>query len=407
MNKENIDILVIAYYFNVEKSSTGQILRRFFPNLPKDTFNSTIISVKNDQQYTLPSNVNVINVKESRLGIYLEKVLRNLGLNDLMMTPDYFRYSWGIGAHSVAKKLCAKHSYKYVHTISFPSSSHLIGYNLKKKYNIPWVAQFYDPWHTNPFRPISSSFFRKIDKKHESLVANEADLIILPCHELVEDWKARYGNKIESKILELPFIASQHSEPLNVIRHSKVVISQIGSSNSKRHSDTFIRAICELNNSIPNLNEKLQVNYVGYVTQHEIDLIKELKVDNVVNIVGQLSEKECAFYFENSDIFLAVDANLERNFFFPSKLLKYFEYQKPILGLTTPNSVLEKELSSSNNFFFHIDNIDGVKSFIEKAINNYESICTNDKKYRDIFSADNVLSIYQGKVKEVIAKRND
>lgn len=384
--------LVIAYYYSIENSSTGQILRRFFPNLP-DEFHSTIVTAKSQIDYST-NNCEVLGVRESSMAIMAEKVLRNIGMNDIMMTPDYYRYSWGINALRLAERKLSKHKFDYLHTISFPSSSHLIGYKLKKQLGLPWVAQLYDPWHGNPYRPIVCQYFVKKDCRYESLVANYADLIILPCKELVEDWHMRYGSLVENKILELPFITEPVADRSLEKKGETLTISMIGTSNSKRMSSTFYEALRLFIEENPRAAKHVRVYQVGYITEEEKNIIKKFGLEDIVIQTGRLSENECVKYFQTADIFLAVDADVPKNYFFPSKLLKYFSYQRPILGLVTCNSVMSRELNQSGHVAISMDNVLGIKEYLNTAITNYDSLCGFDIDYRKKFYPSSVVNRY-------------
>lgn len=401
-----INSLVLAYYYSVEMSSTGQILRRFFPHLPSDNFFSTIITLKSDCDYET-NNCRIIGINENLSAVFVEKVIRNLGMNDLMMTPDYYRYSWGGRALKAAIREMKKRKFDYLHTISFPSSSHLIGYKLKKKYGIPWVAQFYDPWHGNPYRPIEHNFFKKIDAKNESLVANYADMIILPCKELVEEWLSRYGRVVEDRIIELPFITEPLGEcPINK-EDDTLIISMIGTSNYKRMSISFFEAVRQLIDEKPNVAGRIIIFHVGYITEEEKDLIKRLGLEDVVVQTGRLSECQCEQYFQNADVFLAIDANTDKNYFFPSKLLKYFSYQRPILGLVTKNSVMSRELAQSGHVTIAVDDLKAIKDYLYRAITDYPSLCGFDKEYRNKFYPSSVIDTFTSNLNQMIFNRHE
>lgn len=398
--------LIIAYYYTVEKSSTGQILRRFFPNFSTD-FIPTIIS----KQVGPVSNIyqtgreSIVSVKEKQLPILVEKIFRNLGLNDLMMTPDYYRYSWGIGAFRKACQIMNDKRFDYVHTISFPSSSHLLGYKIKKRYGIPWVAQFYDPWHGNPFRPINNRMFIRLDSYYERIVAENADLIIMPCQELVSDWVDRYGVVVKEKVFELPFVIDQ-VHPVRIREEkNQLVLSLIGTSNSKRSSSSFLLGVHDFLVKHPEKRTQIRVDYVGIVPEVDISMISNLGLQDCVNVVGYLSEMECNRYFEDADIFLAIDADLKKNLFFPSKLLKYYSYNKPILGIVSCNSVLERELSQSGHKSVRIGNSGGIVKYLEDAFNDYHSLYTFDTSYCNRFLPSSVVPEYERRIRNLIGEK--
>ena len=159
----------------------------------------------------------------------------------------------------------------------------------------------------------------------------------------------------------------------------------IGSSNSKRMSTPFFEAERELVDESPEVANQLRIYQVGYVTEAEKEIIKALGLSGIVVQTGHLSENQCAQYFIDADIFLAIDADVKNNYFFPSKLLKYFSYQRPILGLVTENSVMSRELIQSGHIALPVNNTSAIKEYIYKALIDYSSLCSFNKDYRKRF----------------------
>ena len=106
------------------------------------------------------------------------------------------------------KKRCEQHIEKnnidVIHTVCRPYFAHKIGYELKKKYGIPWIAQFLDAWLDNPDRTIPSRL-QKRDAEMEALVAQHADVIFHTNRQLVDIWHKRYGDIVKNKMYVMPF----------------------------------------------------------------------------------------------------------------------------------------------------------------------------------------------------------
>ena len=389
--------LIITPTLRVSTCANGQIERHFCSNLPCDLFSPVVICKQVGNINISLQNGRVVSVPENKSIIYVEKILRNLGLSDLINTPDYTRYSWIKNAIKEIDKLFASgQKIDYIHTISIPFSSNTIGYTVKKKYGIPWIAQFYDPWHNNPARSFRFNWASKYDEKLEKCVAENADVIIHPCQMMIDDWVNAYGEDKRAKLVTLPFISEIPTKHIKERKdvNEPFVISHIGSFQQFRKSDTFVKAVALLINDNPEFSEKLKVNFVGRVTENDITLIRQNKLENIFNLAGLVREEECYKYFEESDMFLIVDTDHEHNVFYPSKIIKYFFYQKPILGITKKDSVLRKELTKTHNFPFSYYDVDGIASFL-KSILIDSSVCNlNDILYWKLFSVENVMKEY-------------
>ena len=74
--------------------------------------------------------------------------------------------------------------------------------------------------------------------------------------------------------------------------------------------------------------------------------------------------------------------------------MKYFYYERPILGITPNDTVLEMELRKSGHYFYTPSDVEGISKYIFDAINNYSCICNFDRDYWKRFSVDNVVGHY-------------
>lgn len=394
--------IVFAHTLLHSTCATGQILRRFFRSIDKIGYHPYIIC--NNQGDVAQSDISTCDVRIipfNKFAYFWTRSVRHSPWPYILNTPDQFRYCWMNRARRAAEKLINEgENFDFVYTISMPSSQHLPGLKLKRRYGIPWVAHFYDPWIGNTNRELKNKKFRELDAAYELEVAKYADIIIHPCQAVVDDWHKRYGDLVRGKLFVLPFIGESDEHCLPPHLGDNIVISHIGNLMHNRNTITFIKAIDKLVSLNPKYRTRLKVNYIGKVTDEEKVLIKEKKLEEIFNLVGSIPEKECEPYYEESDIFLIVDMDCQPNLFYPSKLIKYFGYKKPILGICTKQSVIKDELNSTGNHAFEYYDVDGVCDFVARALDDYSTVCTNNTEYWKIFKIDNVLNEYDKIIRE-------
>ena len=393
--------LIIAYPFLHESDACGRIEQQFFSRLPQEDFSSTIVcsELRCDGKYG--EGFNKIVIPESKLICNLSRAAHRLKISDYLFLPDYQKLAWNKKVLSQLENEVKSGKYDYVHTINMPCSSHLIGLELKKKYGIPWVAQFYDPWYNNPYRQQQRSIVHSRDAKYEKEVAINADLILHSNQLMIDDWSQTYGEIINNKIFVLPYIIDEREICTRTDDSDFLTISHIGNLMRGRNSVVFIKAVAKLVSQYSDLQNRLRVNYVGTITEAEEALIRQEGLDGVFNITGRITNVECNKYFAESDAFLAIDTEHLHNVFFPSKLLNYFYYQKPIIGLCQKESVLRMELKASNNFVFDYDDVDGLAEFLMKVVNGKRKLAVNDKSYWEKFSTKTVIGQYMKLIKNL------
>lgn len=393
--------LIIAPYLFCQNSA-GIVEREFIKALIEFGINPTILCKDciPDEKLEIIDACKVIKVKENKLFFYLEKILRHLKLRDLTLTPDYDRYSWNKYAIKAALRCLKSEKYDFVHSISFPSSSHLIGLEIKSKMNIPFVAQFYDPWVGNPIRDIKNAFLQKYDRRLEESVVVSSDVIIHTNNGIAKDWINRYGDRVRKKINVLPII---NSLTLNAefILPSNFTINHIGSLYSGRTARPFIEAVNIIKAKRPELLKLLEVNFVGGMTRSDSDQIEQYGLADVIHNIGRLSEKDCEVFYQKASMFLAIDCIYDYDFFYPSKILKYFSSQKPILGLISGDTILKSEMDASKNYSYHMSEHEDIANFIIGCLEGQIDLSSTDKEYYKRFLPCNVCDKYVNIVSEL------
>lgn len=388
-----INSLVIAPTFLRSSCAVGQIERHLISNL-SDCHYSHVLSSSNYDLNLAADNYCVHKVAESRLPHYVDLLSRRLGFYDLSYSPDPFYYSWNKRAFREAKRIITNNQIDYILTVNNPVSSHLLGLRLKKLFKLPWVAYMFDPWHNNPFRKYRLSYFKNRDIAHERSVAENADMLLFPNHELMESWIEIYGDVIKTKSFVLPFATSIPELSDKSDHDGQLVISHIGTLSENRRAKVFLKALSILKQDSPEKLQKVKFNIVGYITDLDRDIIVNEGLADVVTVVGHVSESECTKYYESSNMFLIVDIDCTPNLFYPSKLLKYFCYQKPIIGITTECSVVANELNKTGNHVFKYDDASGIAQFLQRVIDDPGIALTNDKNYYKQFLVENVARQY-------------
>ena len=298
------------------------------------------------------------------------------------------------------RKYLKTHKVDAIHTVSFPCSSHLIGYELKKEFGLPWIAHFYDPWVDNPLRNIPNSK-RVEDAQMESWVAEHADAIIHSNHIIRNCWIERYGGTVKDKIHIIPFGYSDEQvtafKPFKgtLPQSNKVVLSYIGTCAGDRNFQSLIKAVEMLYNDNPSCKEKLEIRLLGNLLDCDRQIIDEKKLWNIFTYVGRKPQSELPKYYQESDVFLVIDSPQNRNVFFPSKLVDYFYYQKPILGISPTIGVTHDFLVESGNSCYENNDIEGIANYLKQAILDFSALLGYDKGYYRHFLPTTIADTYR------------
>lgn len=391
-----------------DHSAGGECLRAFLKEMSGNKWSPVIYA---SDRAPLVGGVPKFAVltHEKRYYRYMAAVIRRCLVPDLTWLPGFEWWSWGKGCakqiiHDIRKKEIKP---DYIHSICFPVASHWAALKVKQKTGLPWVMQFYDPWAENPYRPFKTQWFKKKDWAMERDAVEAADLIIHDNEAIAAQWRERYGEEIGKKIIVLPLTVPLPSVSVRENTHKSgdvLTISHIGNFMLNRTSQPFIKAVASLIRKSPEYRDKLRVNYIGQVTEPEKELIKELSLTDIFNLTGSISADACVNYYKKTDLFLAVDGVNKDNLFFPSKILKYYYFRRPILGITPEGSVLDCELHKSNHTSIRNSDVDGISDYLERALNNYETLLDFDASYWHRFEPKNVVEEYESIIKDMLSK---
>lgn len=305
----------------------------------------------------------------------LFRIASGLGLRDLSFLPDKSAYSWNPWAYRKALKICQEEKIDYIYSLSWPCATHLVAYKLKKKTGLPWIACFYDPWVEHIVRSYRFNFFKQKDARKERLVAENADIIIHTNDRMCLNWKERYGESVTNKMKVLPLCLNVDELPaINPHKKTgKLKIVHIGGIYGNRSSADLVTAIEHLIDTNKDYEGMLEITYVGETIERE-RIVGNKKVGHLFKFTGQLPLSELDTYYDNADIFLLLDMNMKNCPFFPSKLMMYQYYRKPIIGITTKGSVLERELKEANYPVFYYGDAIALENYIQKALTHYSDL---------------------------------
>lgn len=402
--------LVISRSYLWDKCSTGQVQRVFWEYMHNHGVNPTIICSDCNQNNVPLERIkcNIIQTHDNQLFRYIIALLKRVVAADFAYLPDYARFSWYYSTLKRVKKEAQSGQYDYIFSVCTPYTAHLIALETKKLTKLPWVAWFYDPWFENPYRPFKYKRFYEQDKKYEAEVALNADVIIHSNQAIYDEWVERYGEIIRKKMFIVPFMFNDTISDTTDYSidnpNPKYVISHIGSLYPNRDSVDFLKSVKLLLENHPDLKDKFIINYVGTITENDRKCVSEFGLKDITNFAGFLSEQECIKYFRQSDLFLALDGKNARNIFFPSKIMKYFYYGKPILGMTPKGSALQYELEKSNNYCFENEDYQGIAQFLFRAITEESFPKGYDKSYWKYFTMDSIYPQYEKIIKDYSKK---
>lgn len=262
-----------------------------------------------------------------------------------------------------ALKEFEKDKYKYLYTSIVPGVSHLAGMNIKKKHpEIKWIASFSDPFKGSPYKKAdlsNKSFIYKIaytvggyflyNNRYEEVAVNNADKLVFICEEQRDFTLRQYDNYEEllqkSVIYPLTFIPDwdmyknilDSKRPNNTIKQAV----HLGRLYGLRKIDTFIEALKELKEEIPDLDKKIVFHQYSEIQKEDVDKINRYGLNENIILHDKVSYQKSIEIMKDADILVLFDTLMPESKvqpYLPSKIVEYLMLKKPILGICDSNS---------------------------------------------------------------------
>ena len=207
--------------------------------------------------------------------------------------PDA-RIGWNKFALEKARELIQLHAIDTVITSSPPHSTQLIGLQLKKEFNLKWLADLRDPWTEIYYNKLlfRTNWAKKIDYRYEQACLQNADTLIV----VSEDIKRRFGEARET-ILEYPI-------------------------------EAFLKTFSEL----VKVDPQWRLRFIGNVSDVVNTEIQKLGLEKWVEFIPYVEHKKAVEYMINSDLLLLIIPNTENNKgILTGKLFEYIATGNPII----------------------------------------------------------------------------
>lgn len=325
---------------------------------------ASIFSKKNTQK--ISSGIIPNEKKQS----FLQHVF--LWIRGNLFIPDA-RVFWVKPSIKFLEKYILENHIETIITTGPPHSLHLIGFGLKNKIDVNWIADFRDPWTTIGYHN-ELKLTKKSAQKHkdlESKVLQSADTILVTSATTKKEFEV-----LTTKPIEVITNGYDTEKTGKIQLDKKFTLAHIGSFLSQRNPSILWSCLKEIIEENTAFKNDFQLKLVGAVSQEVLDTISEYGLDSFVYNLGYVSHDEAVAHQRSSQVLLLIEINSEiTKSIIPGKLFEYMVSERPILALGPEDSDFEKIIKLTNTGVFHqYDEYDILKQtildFYEKYKNN-------------------------------------
>ncbi len=255
-----------------------------------------------------------------------------------------------------------------------PHTNTYIGYKLAVKFNIPWLADFQDPWtQVDYYKELMLG--PRADKKHrkmEQAVFNRANKITIASPSWGEELESIGAKNVS------PIYWGYDNEDFKGLKkhdYKKFTISHAGILGYDRDPELLFKVLYELSKEDAQFNEKLSIRLAGMVDFSVLESIKKNGLEKNTILEGNMKREEALRLVISSNILL-LPLNKAENAKgrIPGKLFEYLKANISILCLGPKESDSGNIIRKANRGeSFTYDDYDGIKEYVKREYDKFLS----------------------------------
>lgn len=231
-----------------------------------------------------------------------------------------------------------------------PHTTHMIALAAKQKTNIPWLADFRDPWtFIDYYDKLKLS--RYADKRHHSLerkVLNNADKTITVTWSWAEEFNKRNFKK-EVEVITNGYDPADFETKAEVKLDDNFTLVHIGSMNADRNPKALWPVLEKLVNNNPKFAEKLRIKLIGPVDRSIFKAIEAHALqENLVHIKNLPHHEVIAHLQSAAVLLLPLNDTPNISGVVPGKLFEYLGAERPILCIGKTDGDAARILREAN-----------------------------------------------------------
>jgi glycosyltransferase involved in cell wall biosynthesis len=323
-------------------------------------------------------NANPVYVRDRKRSFF-DKL--GIWIRGNLFIPDA-RALWIKPSVRLLKKYLANHPVDAILTDGPPHTNTMIGCKLSESLNIPWLADFQDPW-------------TQVDYYKMLMIGKRADRI----HKKLEKHCLNIAAKVTiaspTWAKEIEELGAQNAEPIfwgydeddfpneTVNLDQKFTILHAGQLGYDRYPETFLKVLTALKNENPEFAAKLCLRFAGTVDYAIEKSIHSLGLSDNYEALGKITFPEAIKYTLQAQLLL-LPLNIADNAHgrIPGKLFENLRAHRPILCLGPNGSDVSEIISETQSGkSFEYDNAEGIKTYILELFKKFsEGIYTIEQK---------------------------
>ena len=383
------DLLVVSWSFPPLVMPRAIQVSRLLSALAETGWNSNVVCVDPrllsrksyrldpELEKKLHPNIRVIRKSSPEAWLLLRLIWRLFPVLEQLPDP---KIVWAPVALNTCEKTITSFATDGMVTFAQPWTDHLIGLALKKKYDLPWIAHFSDPWIDSPMMKRNGRI-KQIVASMEAEVVSAADALVFVNRQTAEAVMKKYPSEWKEKVRVIPHgYDSDAIEKIEGMRagipageKKRIRLVYSGGFYGSRTPEVILKALSEWNRQAGGAG-LFELHLAGQNTEKFARLADSLGLAETVTCHGNLAFRESMQISASADVLVVIDpVGDEVGFFLPSKLVEYLPFRRPILALTSENSATADLVRRTGGYITPAGDAPGVTAVLGRIYADWQA----------------------------------
>lgn len=258
--------------------------------------------------------------------------------------PGWYRATVRTG-----RRLLQLHPVDALYSSGPPWTTHLAACQLAREFQIPWVADFRDPWVANPFAPPDARLAQR-DKVDEASVVSQADTVVCVLDTMRRDLLARYPRRSPADLVTImngfdpAYFVALDSNTGTPARSAgaPLTILHAGQVYGPRRVEPLLHGLKEWIRAEPAMATSVRLHLIGGSGPHVASLRSRVSASGTaewVEVEPEIPHAEALRRLADAAVLLLIGfSGPGEQYQMSGKIFEYLALRRPILALAPPSS---------------------------------------------------------------------
>ena len=338
-------LLVIAYYFPPAGGVGVQRPAKFVKYLPQFGWSPLVLTV-DPKVYKVRDDSGLKDIPAEVRGI-------RTSLTKLPSAISGQGLDWMYSLLRKINELCSHQKIQAMYITGNPFLPFVAGYYARRKFDVPYVLDFRDAWALHPYAgsTVRDRIVHKVWQSIERKVIEASSKVLCVCEPMWESFIEYYADEPIDKFVVLTngFDRSDMQVNTPLVKATKapghILLTYTGKFTNYRSPIHFLKSLKLVIDTYPELVDKLRCLFVGHFGASNLQILKEMKLDDIVTVTGRVPHEESIDFLYGSDILLLITGGHRSEQ--TGKVFEYIATGKPVLALAPADGAAAQVLKEA------------------------------------------------------------